>query len=100
MKIAVHLIAGVFDWTESKTSRSRRFLDKAKKDLQEKIKVKTGIRWDYSDETGSSGTTTTGNICRRLLHDSTVRKLVTEEIPITHRDTMEILGQRLSITIH
>ena len=58
------------------------FSDKAKKDLQEKLKVKTGIRWDYADGSGNNGTTTTENICRRLLHDSSVRTFITEEIPI------------------
>ena len=99
MKIVVHLVACVFDWSESKASHNHRFLEKARTDLQHKIKDATGIKWDYADATGQSGTTTTGNNCRRLLHDVAVRKLVTDSVPETNRTKMEVLGQRLSIIL-
>ena len=99
MKIIVHLVACVFDWSESKTSHNHRFLEQARTDLQKKIKDATGIKWDYADATGQSGTTTTGNNCRRLLHDVTVRKLVTDAVPEANRSKMEVLGQRLSIIL-
>ena len=99
MKIIVHLVACVFDWSESKASYNHRFLETARTDLQQKIKDSTGIKWDYADTTGQSGTTTTGNNCRRLLHDVAVRKLVTDAVPEANRSKMEVLGQRLSIIL-
>lgn len=99
MKIVVHLVACVYDWTESKVSHNYRFLERARSDLQKKIKDSTGIKWDYADSTGQSGTTTTGNNCRRLLHDVDVRKLVTDCVPEMSRTKMEVLSQRLSIIL-
>ena len=99
MKIIVHLSACVFEWSESKASHNNRFLERARTDLQKKIKDSTGIKWDYADATGESGTTTTGNNCRRLLHDPSVRNLVTSQVPEANRNKMEILGQRLSIIL-
>ena len=89
----------MFDWSESKTSHNHQFLECARRDLQGEIKNETGIKWDYADATGQSGSTTTGNNCRRLLHDRNVRKLVTSEVPEAYRKKMEILGQRLSIIL-
>ena len=99
MKLSVHLSAAVFVWTESKTSRQYKFIENAKANLQKKIQANTGIRWDYVDSSGNSGTSTTGNTCRRILHDPNVRRLVTEEIPVSHRETMEELGMRLSVIL-
>ena len=59
--------------------------------------MSTGLRWDYADPTGQGGSTSTGNVYRRLLHDGQVRKIILEEVPDQHRERMEIFGQRLSI---
>ena len=83
----------------SKSSYANRFLIDAKKRLQEKILESTGLRWDYADPTGQGGSTSTGNVYRRLLHDGQVRKIILEEVPDQHRERMEIFGQRLSIII-
>ena len=99
MKIIVHLLACVFDWSESKSSHNYQFLECARLDLQQKNKGRTGITWDYADPTGQCGTTTTGNNCRRLLHDPNVRKLITSDIQEANQMKMEILGQRLSIIL-
>ena len=99
MKVAVHLSAAVYEWTESTSIRHYPFLKRAKSNRQSILKEKTGIRWDFVDSAGNSGTSTTGPICRRILHNPDVRKLVTDEIPVAHRSTMEVLGQRLSIIL-
>ena len=67
MKTAVHVKAAVFDWSESPLSHNSRFLTNAKKSLQEKIAVETGLQWDIPDKTGRGGTTTTGNTALALL---------------------------------
>ena len=99
MKIIVHLIACVFDWSKSKYSRNHQFLEYARLDLQQRIRDRTRIRWDYADPSGQCGTTTTGNNCRRLLHDPSVRKLITSEVPEANKSKMKIHGQRLSIIL-
>ena len=68
MKIAVHLKAEVFEWTESDTSRYHQFLVAAKKEIQQKLEEVLGERWDFPDGTGKGGTSTTGNTARRILH--------------------------------
>ena len=79
MKFAVHLIAEVLDWTESPTSRSKPFLDAAKKRLQEKNARETNQKWDFPDKTGHGGTTTLGNTARILL--DSFQDLIVAEIP-------------------
>ena len=59
MKVAVHIKAEVFQWSESPTSRYRQFLAAAKSTLQDKLKS-LGIKWDFPDSSGCGGTTTTG----------------------------------------
>ena len=52
MKICVHISAGVYDWSESKTSHTNKFLVSAKERLQKKILDATGQAWDIPDSTG------------------------------------------------
>lgn len=42
------------------------------------MRNETGIKWDEADSTGKGGKTTTDNNCRRLLHDQSVRKIITD----------------------
>ena len=83
MKIAVHLRAAVFDWSESPTSHHKQFLVNAKKDIQKKIQDEIGVQWDFPDPTGKGGTSTTGNTARNILHHS--RQLVVEMVPAAYR---------------
>ena len=96
MKIIVHLIACVFDWSESKYSRNHKFSERARHDLQQKTKDRTGIRWGYADPTWQCGITTTGNNYRQLLHDPSVRKLIASEVPEANkslvRDCLSFCG--------
>lgn len=76
MKIVIHLVAGVYHWTESKTDRLSRLLEAEKKRLQGKILDETHIKWDFPDSTGQGGNTTTGNVARKLLHECENRKII------------------------
>ena len=68
MKTDVHLRAGVFDWSESPTSINIQFLATAKGQIQNKILMEIGEQWDYPDQTGKGGPTTTGNTAQNVLH--------------------------------
>ena len=96
MKTAVHVKAGVFDWSEA-PSHNTRFLNNAKKELQEKIASETGIQWDIPDKTGKGGTTTTGNIARELLHSR--RAQIISELPSNYQDIFSYYGQHLSVIL-
>ena len=88
MKICVHIIAGVYDWSESKTSRNNRFLIAAKEQLQQHIFNGTGQSWDKPDSTGKGGTSTTGNTARVLLYRRENRDLIISNLPEQHRETL------------
>ena len=96
MKLAVHVKAGVFNWSEG-TSHSSQFLSAAKQQLQNRIFKDLGIQWDVVDKTGRGGTTTTGNVARRLLHSG--RHVILSEIPDDFKETFKHLGQHLSIIL-
>ena len=96
MKIAVHLRAAVFDWSESPISL-KQFLKKAKAEIQNHIQVTLGERWDFPDGCGKGGTSTTGNTVRRLLHQG--RDLVIQMLPSNYQSIMRQFGQQLSVII-
>ena len=97
MKVAVHLRAGVLDWAESPTSINKQFLVKAKTEIQKKIEEGIGEQWNFPDQTGKGGTTTTGNTARKILHHG--RNFVIEMIPQHYQDIMKQFGQQLSVII-
>ena len=68
MKMVVHVVAGVFSWSEDKASRSHVFLKKRKERLQAHIFDKLSEKWDQPDSSGKGGTTTQGNAVRNILH--------------------------------
>lgn len=80
MKVAVHAIAGILAWTESKTSIYYQFLVKTKLQLQDKIEDLTGNRWDRPNGLGQGGTTTTGNTAKKLLYDTECREMICSTI--------------------
>ena len=97
MKIAVHLRAGVFEWSESPTSINKQFLVNAKKEIQSHIDNILGERWDFPDGAGKGGTSTTGNTARRILHHG--RDIVTQLVPVNYQQIMRQFGQHLSVII-
>ena len=99
MKINVHLAAGVYDWSETPTSRSKEFLQKYKQIIQNKLFEKCGERWDLPDQTGKGGTTTTGNTARKILHDTDNREVIIQLLPKRHREDIRRYGQQLSVII-
>ena len=70
MKICLHVVAGILKWSESKYDLSAQFFKAAKKQLQEKILIETGERWNFVDSTGNNGTSTNVNYERSLLHSN------------------------------
>lgn len=99
-KTCIFLIAGVKEWSESKFSESSRFCSKAKASIQEKLLQEKGIRWDFVDSCGQGGSTTTGNTVRRILFDSDVRKVFTENITSSEdRKAAEKYGFMLAIIL-
>ena len=99
MKIAVHLKAEVFEWTESETSRYHVFLKHAKKEIQKKLEDSIGERWDFPDATGKGGTSTTGNTARNILHHHGGRKIVIDMLPERFQGVMTQIGQYLSVVL-
>ena len=80
MKLIYHLRAEVLDWKEGASNIYLRFLKEAKSEIQESILTKTGIKLDFPDSSGHGGTTTTGNVARRVLFQENIRKIVLEHI--------------------
>ena len=99
MKINVHLSAGVYDWSETPTSRSKEFLQKYKQIIQNKLFEKCGEHWDLPDQTGKGGTTTMGNTARKILHDADNREVIIQLLPERHREDIRRYGQQLSVII-
>ena len=100
MKTGVHLKAVVYDWSESPSSINKGFLNKAKKDLQDRIYTDVhGTRWDLPDSAGKGGTTTNGNIARDFLHNPANREIIISEFPEHEREKMHKFGQLLSVII-
>ncbi|KAL5272289.1 hypothetical protein ACHWQZ_G000494 [Mnemiopsis leidyi] len=60
------------------------------------MKDKTGIKVAYPDSTGNSGTTTTGNVARRLLYEKDVGELLLELIENEgRRDMMRVIMKKI-----
>ena len=98
MKIAVHLRAEVFEWTESDKSRYHQFLVAAKKEIQKKLEDVLGEKWDFPDKTGKGGTSTTGNTARNILHHGG-RNIVIEMLPDRFQGVMTQIRQFLSVVL-
>ena len=58
---------------------------KAKKRVQEMIWTRTGMSVDKPDSVGAGGTTTTGNIARRLLLSPLKHQVLVDCIPMSTR---------------
>ena len=97
MKVCVHLLAHVYDWSESPHSTTKAFLTQAKKEIQVKIHKDIGEQWDIPDQTGKGGTTTNGNTARKLLHVH--RDIIVNMLPEKDRAAMTEYGQKLSVIL-
>lgn len=100
MKTVVHVKAGVFDWSESPTSWNQPFLNRAKKDIQDTIYNNIhGTKWDFPDTSGKGGTTTTGNVARDLLHNSSNREIILSGVSDEHSEILSVYGRHLSVIL-
>ena len=97
MKVIVHILAGVYDWSESKSSHNNRFLVAAKGQLQQEIFSFTTQKWDFPDATGKGGTTTTGNTARVLLYRNENRDFIVSKLPERHRETLKNVMMMFSV---
>ena len=97
MKAVVHVRAGVYNWSEVKGSYGKLFVDKSKDALRSALANSLHMKWDQPDPTGKGGTTTTGNIARRLLYKN--RETVINELEVEWRDKFAKWGQHLSIIL-
>ena len=97
MKLIYHLLAEVLDWKEGASNIYLRFPKEAKYEIQESILTKTGIKLDFPDSSGHGGTTTTGNVARRVLFQENIRKIILEHITPGFREDTGILVQNLAI---
>ena len=98
MKIAVHLKAEVFEWSEADGSRYHHFLVAAKMEIQKKLEDLLGERWDFPDQTGKGGTSTIGNTARRILHHGG-RDIVIQMLPDRFQEVMTQIGHYLSVIL-
>ena len=79
LKTIYHLAAGVRTWRENFLNEEK--IKKAKDKVKSHIYGKTGIRVDEPDPVGKGGTSTTGPISRRLIHERTNRQALIDCIP-------------------
>ena len=99
VKLIIHEIAGIQHWSESVSMRNAEFVKQAKRNLQDHLKLHTGIKLDFPDATGKGGTTTTGNVARRLLWEPLIRDLALNLIPERRRDLVSAVVVRLAIVL-
>ena len=99
MKVIVHVLAEVYDWTESIGSVNNRFLVRAKGQLQQDVFSFTGQRWDFPDATGKGGTTTTGKTACELLHKKQNRDFIISKLPPQYQDTLRKVMLMFSVVI-
>ena len=74
LKLVYKLNAKVNVWKENKQISV--MIKAAKKRVQEIIKAKTGLSVDKPDPVGAGGTSTTGNMARKLLFDPSKRQVL------------------------
>ena len=97
LKLVYHERAGLLLWSEAVDVRGTEFSKQAKFEIQNYMRKHTGLRVDYPNPSG--GTTTTGNVARRLLHDPATRKELLSQIPDHLRGNLGELLKRISIVL-
>ena len=107
VKLATHLKAGLDPssknfWNESKSRHEYQFIKQAKGEIQAHLKEHTGIRLDMPDGVGAGGTTTTGNIARRLMNNDgcNSRDHFVSCVPECYREQFSSLLSRHAIILN
>ena len=108
IKLITHLKAGrdplnTNFWSESKNLEDMDQIKAAKRDIQMSLKDHAGgIRLDFPDGVGCSGTTTTGNIARRLFNDDKhgSRDQLLLNVPEPHREKCKSILERHGIVLN
>ena len=99
IKLIIHEIAEIRHWSEEVSMQDAQFVKQAKRNLQDHLKLHTGIKLDFPDATGKGGTTTTGNVARRILWEPKLRELTLSLIPERRRDLVRAVVVRLAIVL-
>lgn len=99
LKLCYHEIACVTHWSETVSMRDLTFIKQAKSLVQNQMKIRTGLKVAFPDSTGKGGTTTSGNVCRRLLFDKETREILLELVPERNRNKLRIIAVRLAVAL-
>ena len=99
LKLCYHEIACVTHWSETVSMRDLQFIKQAKSLVQSHLKDKTGLKVAFPDSAGKGGTTTSGNVCRRLLFDKETREILLELVPERNRDKLRVIAVRLAVAL-
>ena len=99
LKLTYHQIACVDHWSESSNMRDLQFIKQAKKQVQEHMLEQTGLKIAFPDGTGNGGTTTTGNVARRLLFDTSTREILLQLVPERRRGPLREVMKRLAVVL-
>ena len=99
LKIIYHLAAGVRTWKENMQNEAK--IRRAKENVRATIYEQTGIRVDEPDPVGKGGTSTTGPVSKRLLHDIPIRQALIECVPEKgdSRANIEIIVKNISVIL-
>ena len=100
LKLIYHLMSETFQWTESnkKLGKHAESYFKAKNYAHEVIKQQTGIKVDIPDSAGKGGSTTTGNVCERMLKD--YRYILVSLVPNTFQPALIEFLNRLWVILY
>lgn len=99
LKLTYHEIAEVAHWSEGSNMRDLGFIKQAKANVQAHMKEKTGLKIAFPDSAGTGGTTTTGNVCRRILFDSATRENLLELVPERKREQLRVILVRIAVSL-
>ena len=67
--------------------------------MQQHLKEKTGLKVAFPDSAGKGGTTTSGNVCRRLLCDRETREALLELVPERNRVKLSKIIIRVAVAL-
>ena len=79
--------------------RDLAFIKQAKADVQQHLKARTGLKVAFPDSAGKGGTTTSENVCRRLLYDMETRETLLELVPERNRDKLRRIIVRVAVAL-
>jgi hypothetical protein len=99
LKLAYHEIAEVNHWSEATNMRDIVFVKKAKETVQSHLRDRTGLKVAFPDSSGNGGTTTNGNLCRRLIYEKETREILLELVPDRNRDKLRTIIVRIAVAL-